>query len=144
MNIVLHTYCNTGSHLRSPKISAAAYQLFSRETQKNRNMFPRIPELLIILTRNIKEQKHVFKGYQKFSIILTGRTNDHKINEKHCQRHNRPKALEYSGHYFKAEASTSFEILVKLQLGVVWPKARTHRITLTNPCNDFNKSMQQL
>ena len=36
------------------------------------------------------------------------------------------------------EASTSCDILVKLQLAFVWQKARK---TLTNPCNNFNKSI---
>ena len=33
--------------------------------------------------------------------------------------------------FFKAYASTSFEILVQLQLGFVWQRAR--KMTLTNP-----------
>ena len=37
--------------------------------------------------------------------------------------------------------STSFEILVKLKLGFVWQRARKHRKTLTNLCNNFNKSI---
>ena len=42
---------------------------------------------------------------------------------------------------FKAEASTSFEILVKVQLGFVWKRARKNTTTLTNPWNYLNKSM---
>ena len=45
--------------------------------------------------------------------------------------------------YFKAEASTSFEILVQLQLSFVWQRAEMHRTTLTNPCKNLEKSMYQ-
>ena len=61
-------------------------------------------------------------------------------------------------HYFKAQASTSFEILVKLQQGFVWQKTRNsqnnfdksmyqfkqiHVATMVNPCDESEKSMYQ-
>ena len=48
-----------------------------------------------------------------------------------------PKAQLTQGikYLFKAEASTSFEILVKLQLVFVWQGQEIHISTLTNPSN---------
>ena len=40
--------------------------------------------------------------------------------------------------------STSFEILVKLKLGLFGKGQEIHGTPLTNPCNKFNKSMYQL
>ena len=59
---------------------------------------------------------------------------------KHCKRCKRPKALSTLTHSTPsshAEASKSFEILVKLQLGLVWQRARKTK-------NNFEKSKKQL
>ena len=77
---------------------------------------------------------------------------EHKpIEKKHCQRHNGPKALialTHSTPLVQKEASTSFEILVKLQLCFVGQRARYHVITnpfsnFTNPHNKLEKSRYQ-
>ena len=42
---------------------------------------------------------------------------------------------------FKTEASTSFEILAKLQLGFVGKGREIHRTTIANQCNNLEKSL---
>ena len=56
------------------------------------------------------------------------------ISKKHCQGHIGPEALSLQTLLSALSQSTSFNILIKLQLGFVWQRAR-------NTCNNFSKSM---
>ena len=64
-------------------------------------------------------------------------------SRKHCQRHNGPKALSALTNkylYLKAEASTIFEIMVKMQLGFVKCKGKNY-ISYVNTSNSSEKFM---
>ena len=63
------------------------------------------------------------------------------LTNKHCKSHYRPEALSTLTHSTAFKASKSFEILVKLQLGLIWQRARKRRTILTNPRNNFTKSL---
>ena len=62
------------------------------------------------------------------------------LSFKHCQRHNRPKALSTLTHsnfqtvQFKAEASTSIEIFDNFSLVLFGNGRENLRVTLTIPC----------